>query len=182
MSDDIEIKFNEEQIKIEKERIGKKAELYKNLWRLFSVSNKSLMIINFSIILFSIFTPQSNIPLILSIYTLSFGIICDTRIYENVLEKLINIYEEEIILEVDKYIRDYYKNNKEECNNNDSIFEIQNIEKKHLTHHLGSSFVLPNTLRSMDCKRILFIVFIYIFSFTIIALLCYYKSTGQLSM
>lgn len=178
MSDEIEIKFDEEQIKTEKERIERKAKLYKNLWRLFSVSNKSLMIINFSIILFSIFTPESNIPLILSIYTLSFSTICDTRIYENILEKLINIYEEEIIPDIDKYIRDYYKNK----NCNDFIFEIQKIEKNHLTDHLGSSFMLPNTLRSMDCKRILFIVFIYIFSFTIIALLCYYKSIGKLTI
>ena len=141
------------------------------------------MIINFSTILFSIFNPKSNIPLILSIFTLSFSIICDTRIYENILEKLIAIYEEEIIFEIDKYVRNYHKRGEEEEEEKkDAIYDIQQIEKKHLTNHLGHSFTLPSTLRSMDWKRIFAIVLIYVSCFISIALLCYYTSNEGLAL
>ena len=90
------------------------------------------MIINFSTILFSIFNIETNILLILSIFTLSFSVVCDTRIYENILEKLIYIYEEEIIFEIKKYIRDYNQN-RTEGENIDVIYDIQRIEKKNKT-------------------------------------------------
>ena len=189
MPDEIDIKLcdddddDEEKIKTEIKRIKKKDELYKTLWRLFTISNKSLMIINFTTILFSIFNPKSNIPLILSIFTLSFSIICDTRIYENILEKLIAIYEEEIIFEIDKYVRNYHKREEEEEEEKkDAIYDIQQIEKKHLTNHLGHSFTLPTTLRSMDWKRISVIVVIYVSCFIAIALLCYYTSNEGLAL
>ena len=78
MPDEVDIKFgdddddddeDEEKIKTEIKRIKKKEKLYKTLWRLFTISNKSLMIINFITILFSIFNPKSNMPLTLSVFT-----------------------------------------------------------------------------------------------------------------
>ena len=187
MLEPIEIKLDkDENLNLQLDEVKKRKKLYQSLWRLFTISNKSLMIINFSTILFSIFTPNSNIPLILSIFTLSFSSICDTRIYESILEKLINIYEDEIILDVDKYIRDYQKNNIDNDNNNnkdcDPIYDIQQIEKKHLTKHLGQSFTLPTALRKADWKRIVAIGVFYIVCFISIAVLCYFKSTGDLKL
>ena len=187
MPHEIDIKFaddddnddyenNDKIIKQEMERIKKKENLYKTLWRLFTFSNKSLMIINFGTILFSIFNPQSNIPLILSIFTLSFSVICDTRIYEDILGKLIDIYEDEIGFEIDKYVRNYHKIGRGEEKDDDPIYVIQQIEKKYLADHLGQSFTVPTTLRSIDWKRFFMIFCVYIFSFISIVVLCYYKS------
>ena len=192
MQHEIDIKFSDDdnddnddddddendKINKEMERIKTKKKIYKTLWSLFTFSNKSLMVINFSTILFSIFNPQSNIPLILSIFTLSFSVICDTRIYENILGKLIDIYEDEIGLEIDRYVRDYHKTGKiGRREEEDPIYEIQQIEKKYLANHLGQSFTVPTTLRSIDWKRFFMIFCVYIFSFISIILLCYYKSS-----
>ena len=134
------------------------------------------MVINFSSILFSIFLTENSIALILSMYTLSFSIVCDTRIHIPTLEKLITIYEDEIIPNINKYMRNYKKNN----NDNDAIYDLQQIEKKFLIEYMGKSFMLSNTLRGMNCKKIISIILIYIVSFIIIAILCYYKNIGKI--
>ena len=109
-------------------------------------------------------------------YTLSFSIVCDTRIHIPTLEKLITIYEDEIIPNINKYMRNYKKNN----NDNDAIYDLQQIEKKFLIEYMGKSFMLSNTLRGMNCKKIISIILIYIVSFIIIAILCYYKNIGKI--
>lgn len=163
-----------DNIKKEIEYIRNKEKIFTSLCRLFTITNKTLMIINFSTILFSILITESNLSLVLSIYTLSFSILCDNRIYIPTLEKLIIIYQDEIIPQIDKRLREYYNNNNNI--NEDIIYEIQHIEKTNLTYYFGSSFMIPKKLRGIDWKKVISIFVIYVVSFICIAVLCFYKS------
>ena len=180
MSTTLHIKSNNsDNIQKEIERIKKKEKTFLSLCRLFSITNKTLMIINFSTILFTIFISESNISLILSIYTLSFSILCDSRIYIPTLEKLIIIYQDEIIPQCEKCLRDY---DIESQDNDDIIDQIQQIEKKNLCQYLGICFVIPKRLRSIDWRKITLVSVIYILSFISIAIICFYKSKGLLTL
>lgn len=168
---------DEEEYKIELEKIMKKLKNYKSLWRLFSMSNKILMIINFITILLSIFITEGNVTLALSIFTLSFSFVCDTRRYLPILENLLIIYQDEIIPNIKKCIR---QNKRYYGGETDVVDKILKIEKEYLTQYLGKSFVLSNTLRGMDWKKIVCISLVYIISFVGIGLLCYYKNMKQI--
>ena len=98
-------------IRNEMKHIKNKEKVFVKLWRLYSVFDKFFIIINFSTLLFSIFIAESSVSLALSIYTLSFSIVFDTKRYISILEKLIILYQDEIIPEVNKCIRKYYKTN-----------------------------------------------------------------------
>ena len=151
-------------IKNELKHIQNKEKIYVKLWRLYSVLENFFIIINFSTILFSIFFSESSVSLALSIYTLSFSVVFDTKKYITTLEKLIILYQDEIIPEINKCIRKYYKANN--CDNySDIIYELQFIEKENLSKYLGSYFNVPKKLRSIDWKRIVLIFAIYITSF-----------------
>ena len=166
-------------IKNEIKHIKNKEKIFVKLWRLYSVLDKFFIIINFSTLLFSIFISESNVSLALSIYTLSFSIVFDTKKYISTLEKLIILYQDEIIPDVNKCIRKYYKN--DNCDTySDIIYELQHIEKENLNKYLGCSFNVPKKLRSIDWKRIFLILFIYIISFTSLSVACYFKSIGKL--
>lgn len=169
---------SEEQIDIENiqevRNIISKLRNYKTLWRLFSVCNKILMIINFITILLSIFITEGNVTLALSIFTLLFQFVCDTRRYIPTLEKLLILYQDYILVEIHKYIRNAKKNI--ESYNIDNIIDgILEIEKSHIVRYMGESFTLSNTLRGMDCKKILSVGLVYVVSFISIGFLCYYK-------
>ena len=163
--------YNAELIKI-----IKKKKKYHSLWRMFSISNKLLMLINFISILLSIFVTEGNITLALSIFTLSFSFICDTRIYIPILNQIIIVYTDEIIPEIKKIIRDYENGIIQQ--NIDVVDMIIKKEKELLRYFLGASFTITNTLRGLDWKKVICIGFVYVIFFVGIALLCYYKQKG----
>ena len=190
-------------IKNELKYIQNKEKTFVKLWRLYSTLDKFFMIVNFSTILFSIFISESSLSLALSVYTLSFSMIFDTKRYIPILEKLIILYQDEIIPEINKCIRKYYKNvsfkdtttttttnnnnnndNDNNDNNNDNysdiIYELQQIEKDCQSKYLGIYFSIPKRLRSIDWKRIFLVFSIYIISFISLSVACYFKSTGKL--
>ena len=169
-------------VKKEMQHIQNKERIFVKLWRLYSVFDKFFMIMNFSTLLFSIFIAESSVSLALSIYTLSFSIVFDTKRYISTLEKLIILYQDEIIPEIKKCIRKYNKINNcgGDDNYSDIIYELQHIEKENLNKYLGSNFSIPKKLRSIDWKRILLIFSIYIISFVSLAVACYFKSIGKL--
>ena len=136
------------------------------------------MIINFSTIIYSIFITESNVSLVLSIYTLSFSILCDNRIHIPLLEKLIIIYQDDILPEINARLRKYNKKKDSE----DIIYEIQGIEKEILNSYFGKCFVIPKSLRTVDWKKITIIFVIYILSFISIAVVTYCKSKGIISL
>ena len=163
--------------------IKKKKKTFKSLWRLFSLANKMLMIINFSTLLFCILIPNSNIGLVLSIYTLSFSIICNTSSHIPTLENLVVIYEDEIIPKIDLFVRTTKDNNaRGDDYDDDSIYRAQQIEKGILSKYMGESFFLSNTLRNVDCKRILACAFIYVVMFVCIPIIYNYASSGQIQL
>ena len=161
-------------VKNEFKLIQNKEKVFIKLWRLYNVSDKFFIIINFTLLIFSIFT-ESSLSLALSIYTLSFSIVFDARKYLATLEKLIILYQDEIIPEVNKCMRKYRKNNCDNCS--DIVYELQQIEKDILNKYLGIYFSIPKKLRSVDWKRSLLIFFIYLISFTSLAVICYLKPT-----
>lgn len=173
---EVNIKLEEEPEEVilsirEFQKILEKVNNYRSLWRLFSVCNKILVLINFITIILSIFI-EGNLTLALSVYTLSFHFIFEPRGYIPTLEKLLNVYQDRIIIECKKYIRDAKSQERSE---NEIIDTILEIERSSLIDYMGQAFTLSNTLRGMDCKRILCIALAYIISFAGIAVACYYK-------
>ena len=167
----------------EMETIQKKERTFVKLWRLYSLMDKFFIIINFSTLLFSIFISESSLSLALSIYTLSFSIIFDTKKYVTTLEKLIILYQDEIIPEINKCVRKYHKNDLENNDNySDIIYELQQIEKDQLNKCLGSYFSVPKSLRTIDWKRISLIILFYFISFISLSVACYFKSIGKLEL
>ena len=179
--DDEKIDNFDIDIDIEKEmqHIQDKEKIFLKQWRLYSVLDKFFIIVNFSTLLFSIFIAESSVSLALSIYTLSFSIVFDTKGNIKILEKLIILYQDEIIPEINKCVRKYYKTSN--CDSySDIIYELQHIEKENLSKYLGLYFSIPKNLRSIDWKRIFQILVLYIFSFVSLSVACYFKSKGQL--
>ena len=165
----------------EMKSIQNKEKVYVKLWRLYYLLDKFFIIINFSTLLFSIFIAESSVSLALSIYTLSFSIIFDSKKYVTTLEKLIIVYQDEIIPEISKCLRRYRKNYIEGNDNySDIIDEFQQVEKDHLNKYLGSYFTVPKNLRTIDWKRIGLIIFFYLISFISLSISCYFKSIGKL--
>ena len=158
--------------------IKKKEKTYNSLWRLFSIANKLLMIINFATLLFCVLIPNSNIGLVLSIYTLSFSIICNTSTHVPTLEKLIIVYQDEIIPQIEKYVRCIAT--RDAAINCDDISEIQELERDILDQFMGKGFRLVNTLRDIDHKKIFFCALMYIILFICIPIAYHYASLNSL--
>ena len=166
--------------------IQKKEKTFNQLFVLYSVLDKFFLLVNFTILLFSILLTESNISLVLSIYTLSFSLLFDNKKHITTLEKLIVLYQDEIIPKVNKCIRKYKCQNTEDNNNNnnnnsDIINQIQNIEKHCLKKHLGIHFSTPKRLRSLDWKKICLVLFCYVISFISLTAACYLKSIDKLN-
>ena len=125
--------------------------------------------------------PNSNIGLVLSIYTLSFSVICNTSRHIPTLEKLIIIYQDEIIPSIKKYARDV-ASKRIVVDNEDYIHEIQKLEKYNLSQFMGKGFTLVNTLRDIDHKKIFLCAFMYIILFICIPIAYYYASKGKLKL
>ena len=184
--------YDNEDIEKQVNIIKNKQKTFKTLWLLYYILDKFFLVINFSTILISIFIAESNLPLTLSIYTLSFSMIFDSKRYIPILEKLIILYSDEIIPEINKFVRKYCKikinnnnNNDNDNNNNDDdisdvIYNLHQIEKDYLNKYLGCYFFVPKRLRSIDGKKIISVIFIYIVSFIALAVICYFKSIGKL--
>lgn len=165
-------------IKEEIIRIQKKEKTFNQLCLLYSILDKFFLLVNFTILLISILFTESNISLVLSIYTLSFSLLFDNKKHITTLEKLIVLYQDEIIPKINKYIRKYnYKKN-----DSDIIYQIQNIEKRNLKKHLGINFSTPKRLRSLDWKKIFLVLSCYFISFISLAVVCYLKSIGKLKL
>ena len=158
----------------EVDKIKDKKRKYRSLLTLFSMSNKILMIINFGTLLFCIVIPNSNIGLILSIYTLSFSVICNTTSHVPNLEKLIAIYEDSIIPQVETYARKV-ESNDEDDDNTDIIEYVQNIEKYNIKDYMGKAFVLVNTLRHIQYYKIYICAITYILTFICIPIIYHYS-------
>ena len=165
--------------------IQKKEKTFNQLFILYSVLDKFFLLVNFTILLFSILLTESNISLVLSIYTLSFSLLFDNKKHITTLEKLIVLYQDEIIPKVNKCIRKYKcqntDNNNNNNNNSDIINQIQNIEKHCLKKHLGIHFSTPKRLRSLDWKKICLVLFCYVISFISLTAACYLKSIDKLN-
>ena len=166
--------------------IKRKEKTFNQLCLLYSTLDKFFLLVNFTILLFSILLTESNISLVLSIYTLSFSLLFDNKKHITTLEKLIVLYQDEIIPKVNKCIRKYKCQNTEDNNNNnnnnsDIINQIQNIEKHCLKKHLGIHFSTPKRLRSLDWKKICLVLFCYVISFISLTAACYLKSIDKLN-
>lgn len=188
--DEIEIEAEEDDmiyiydidinIKDEINYVKNKKKVFAKLSSLYYILDKFFIIINFSTLLFSIFFTESNISLALSIYTLSFSIVFDTKGYITVLDKLIILYEDEIIPEINKSVRKYYRYNEFNGSCHDIISNLQKIEKNYLRKHFGSSFSIPKRLRSIDWIKIFLVCFFYVVSFISLSIMCYFRSIKQI--
>ena len=179
---------------VEKElhRVKCRERVFVKLWHLYSTLDKFFMIVNFSTIIFSIFFTEKSLSLALSIYTLSFSLIFDTKRYVTMLDKLIILYQDEILPEINKCVRKYYKNNDNDNDNNnnsnftekddisDIIYEIQQIEKELQSRYLGHYFTIPKRLRSINWKRIVTGFLFYIVSFILLSIACYFKTIDKI--
>ena len=154
--------------------IKRKEKTFNQLCLLYSTLDKFFLLVNFTILLFSILFAESNISLVLSIYTLSFSLLFDNKKHITTLEKLIVLYQDEIIPKINKCIRT--------CKNkNDIIYKIQSIEKRNLKKHLGINFSTPKRLRSLDWKKICLVLSCYIISLVSLTVISYLKSINKLN-
>ena len=161
----------EKEIKL----IENKEKVFRKLCLLYYILDRFFLVVNFSVLIFSILISESNISLVLSIYTLSFSIVFDNKKYITILENLIVLYQDEIIPKIKRYIRIHY-----ESSNRDIISQIQFIERRNLKKYLGINFSTPKRLRSLDWKKIILIFSCYIISFISLACICYLKSIEKL--
>ena len=168
-----------DNFKTEINKIKTKKQNYRRLYTLFTITNKLLMIINFSTLLFCILIPNTNIGLILSIYTLSFSVICNASSYIPTLEKLEAIYDDGIIPQIEAFERKV-ENNPIEISNDDTavdvIEHIQNIEKENIKDYMGKAFILVNTLRHVDYTKISICGITYLIMFVCIPIIYHYSS------
>lgn len=161
--------------------IKKKSERFQTLWKLYSLVDKAFIIIQFATLLYAIMMSEPIIGVILSLYSLSFGnVISRLQNHLSILEKVIPIYEKSIIPQIDDYIRDklVQLNKEDDCVNLDHLKDAANechlIEQKNLERGMGEGFVLPASLRSINCKKIAGIIIMYIFCFILIPII-YFK-------
>ena len=160
--------------------IKRKKEKFVSLWKLYSLVDKAFIIIQFATLLYAIMMSEPIIGVILSLYSLSFGnVISRLQKHLNILEKIIPIYEKSIIPEIDNYIRERVvelniDNNMNVDNLKEAANECHKIEQKKLEKGMGEGFVLPASLRSINCKKITVIIVMYVFCFILIPVI-YYK-------
>lgn len=164
------------------ENIKKKRKNFKRLWTLYSYVDKLAVIMQFATLFYSIILSTHNdsiIGIILSLYTLSFGTVIDQlKTYLYILENLIPIYDDLIIPDIDDYIRKLspiilcYKLTRSTMVA--AAKKCQDIERDHLTKELGTRFVLPVTLNSINCKKIIGCIVGYVLCFILIPVI-YYK-------
>lgn len=161
------------------EEIKKKKKKFESLWKLYSLVDKAFIIIQFATLLYAIMMSEPIIGVILSLYSLSFGnVISRVQKHLNILEGIIPVYEKSIIPQIDNYIRDKIV----QIENNDiNIYDLKDaanechvIEQKNLEKGMGEGFVLPSSLKSINCRKITAIIIIYLFCFVLIPVI-YFK-------
>ena len=146
---------------------SQKSSKFKKIWSIYSITDKVLCIVQFGTILYSILFPEQNIGLILSMYTLSFSFLV-SHMPKNMytLEKIIPIYEEYIIPDINQHIRTHTIPQPQ--NINQIVNECNKIENDHLKRGMGEGFILSNTLRSVNCKKIVSCIIVYVVFFILI--------------
>lgn len=179
---DIEIKLVED-LEDQLEQIKKRMKNFNNLWTLYSFVDKLLIIIQFATLLYSILlislASENMIGIILSLYTLSVSTVVDKlKPYLVILENLVSVYEDFIIPDIDNYKRGISANL---CYNTDSVIKLEaaaaecyNIEQRHIKIQMGEKFVLPTTLKSMNCRKIIGCGVSYLVCFILIPVVYFY--------
>ena len=93
------------EIQREVEKIYENSSRILFTWKVLSATNKILNAINFASLWYSIIIPDSIIGLALSIYTLSFSVIFNSDKHFLTLDKLVQVYGDEIIPKLEEYLR-----------------------------------------------------------------------------
>ena len=154
-------------------RIKAKYDNFQFLWNMYSLVDKVLVIVQFGTLLYSVIVPENNyIGLTLSMYTLSFSVICKFQAHLITLEKLIPTYEGTIIPEMEDFLRKNALNDSFDFWQG-AVSVLLDIEQRGLQVNMGRGFTLSNTLRSINCKKILCCIIIYIVFFIFIPILLY---------
>lgn len=152
--------------------IRNKEKRYNLLWKYFSSIDKVFSIINFGTLLYSVIFSNSRIGLILSIYTLSFSMVCNNGNHLSTLEKLVHVYQDHIIPRIEELFRNMLKN-REFCYD---VQAIKTIETEMLNTYMGKDFILSNTLRDMNYKKVCVIIVAYIIMFICIPVIYHYAA------
>ena len=156
----------QENLLYEIEKIFNRKTKYHSIWALLSIVDKIMLILNFGTLLYCVLIPEGFIGLILSVYTLSVSVSFNYARYLDVLEKLLQVYQDHILLEVNDYQRYLLQiGENDQLSYLDKIRHVQKIENDNILKFMGVNFVLPHSLRVLSLKKVVacFIAYVVVF-------------------
>lgn len=163
----------------EVKRICDKGEHYYSMWLLYSILDRVLLIANFGTLLVCIIVKVETLGLILSFSTLAVGVIFDSKEYVILLGKLLNVYKDHIVPKVNDYRLSVLVNDKDEATMKEVLNQVrfvQRLERYYLTKYMGYTFTLPNSLRTIACRKIIICSIVYISIFICIPVVYHFRS------
>ena len=174
--DDEERQLDQINLEHEIKKIYDRKEHYYSMWLIYSIIDKVLLIINFGTLLICVLVKVDKLGLILSFFTLSVGVLIDSKEYVILLEKLLNVYTDTILPKIKDYKMAVIVNDQGVLMSNvlDQIRHIQQIEKDNIEKFMGYGFTLPNSLRTLACRKILVCGIAYMATFICIPVLYHY--------
>ena len=164
-------------LKHEVKNIYDRKDHYYSMWLLYSIIDKALLIVNFGTLLTCIIVKVDKLGLILSFFTLSVGVLIDSKEYVILLEKLLNVYTDTILPQVKAYWMAVLVND-QGLRMVDILYQIRNvqqIEKDNIEKFMGFGFTLPNSLRTLACRKIIACSVVYIITFICIPVLYHFS-------
>ena len=172
--------FNDEADEINLDReiqaIFDRKEHYYNMWLIYSLIDKVLLIINFGTLLICVIIKADTLGLILSFFTLSIGVLIESKEYAILLEKLLNVYTDEILPKITDYRRSLIVKEQEVLMTTvlKHMRYVQNVEKDNIEKFMGYGFTLPNSLRTVACRKVIVCFVAYVTTFICIPVLYHY--------
>lgn len=150
-----------------------------NLARIYSGTNKCMMMMNIASLFYSVVFPEQHYSLLLSLVSFSLSSIFDVGSRYKTLDQLVRLYGDRIIPQVERHIYKHVgkniKNIKEYTtdvpNSIDYLQEkeeVDNLVTEAYGRYMGESFTPPMGLKYTDYSSILFCIGLYISAFVLV--------------